>query len=191
MAVEKGDIKYPEPERFWRQSPKLIELQGDLGTVWNDLEATPSFPEEELLSKGAGDLIAIHTKNPQYESYEIFELDSTPSINSHYPKKPYQIMPRVSDQPGEVQIKIYLQKWPSGYRINGAPVTRGYDRVKFVHQGEATFKQVPDQLRSEATRLVALNLTDGIERKRQDLAGLTRVERIVNIINEALEKSAD
>ena len=77
MTAENDKIKYPGEEGFWKQSPKLIELQEDLGSIWQGLQEAPSFPEEELTSKSAGDLIAIHTKNQQYESYEIFELGAT------------------------------------------------------------------------------------------------------------------
>lgn len=178
--------KYPGPEGFWRQSPELIGLQDDLKQLWLGLEASPPFPEGDITSKKPGDLIAIRSRNPQYESYKIFELGSIPRTE-RYPRELYHIMPRVSKEEGDPQIMIYLEKWPSGYRINGEPVREGFDWGMFVHKGEAEFKDTPEQLRNEGIRLVALKLMRKSERMTD--AEKQEGERILNIVKTAAEKT--
>lgn len=180
---KEDQIKYPGAEGFWRQSPELIPLQEDLGKLWQSLEETPSFPEAEITSRGEGDVIAVRTRNSQYESYHVYELGSTPRIEDRYPKKPYALMPRIADDQSEAQIKLYLEKWTSGYRVNGEPVVRGFDWVDFVHQGEAEFKLIPEHLRNEGVRLVALKMMARAEQQKPEEVG--RSQRVLDIVKGA------
>lgn len=138
--------RYPGPEGFWRQSPELMGLQKELEQLWDRLEQLPQLPEPELTSMETGEIIAIKSQNRQYTDYRILELGSTPRMENRYPRKPYHILPRVAKGEEEPQIEVDIEKWPSGYRINGEPVVEGFDWNIFVHQGEATFKRVPASL---------------------------------------------
>lgn len=188
MAEEsKERRKYPGPERFWRQSPELMGMQNELRELWDRLEEIPSFPEEKILLKSPGKIIAIKKQTDLYTDYKIFKLDSPPTISERDAAKPYHLRPWVPREGEDPQIMIDFQKWPSGYRIDGEPVTEvgGWDM--FVHRGKAEFKDMPEWVRGEGIRLVALRLIKKDERlseaKRQE------GKRILNLVKSAVEKT--
>ena len=181
-----GRAVYPGPEQFWRQSPELIKMQGELGKLWDTLEKIPSFPQREVLSKKPGEIIAIKERTDLYTGYTIFELRSKPTVGEQYYSKPYCLQPRVSKKGEDPQIMVSLEKWPSGYRINGEPVTEGPDWSSIIHRGKAEFKDIPQVVRSEGVRLVALKLME--EDKRLTEAARQKDKRILDLVKSAIER---
>lgn len=164
-------------------SPELEPLQEGLDKLWQGLEETPSFAETEITSRVEGDLIAVRTRNPERESYRICILGSTPIIENRFAKKPFALMPRIADDPSEAQIRIYLEKLPSGYNISGCPVVKGLDWVDYVHEGEAVFKVIPEHLRAEGIRLLSLRMM--AEADQRDSQAARKDKRTLDFVKKA------
>ena len=181
MKIEqKGN--YPGPEGFWEQSPQLIEMQGDLSGFWAQLEAVSKFPSGELSQRKPGEIIAIRRVFSEYECYKIFPLGNVPQITERYPKKPYVIIPETHRDSSQAQIMLYIQKWPSGYNISGGPLVEDFDWVHFSQLGEEDYALVPENIRNEGVRLLALKMMNA---PQKDEGTVTQEQEILDMVKRA------
>lgn len=167
MAERKDNpTQYPGPEMFWRQSPELMDMQGDLARLWQELENLSRISDHELLLRTPGAIIGINQVNSQYKLYRLLELGHCPVEDPKYPNiniLPREVDPR--DVKTEPSIMVYLEKWPSGYRINGGPITTDYSNSIFVPKDKGEFLDVPRAVYRESVRQLTLKMMAKADRK--------------------------
>jgi hypothetical protein len=166
-----GEKHYPGSEMFWRQAPELIDMQSDLSQLWQRVEDLPRLSEQDVLQQTPGARIGIKRGNPnsENESYRFLELGRQPVEDPKYPNiiiSPRAVDPR--DEKARPSIMVYLDKWPSGYKIDGNPVTTDFDNVIFVPKREGEFIYLPQEAYGEAVRQLTLKMMAGEARKRAE-----------------------
>lgn len=149
--------QYLGPEGFWRTSPELIEMQGDLEKLWDNLENLPTLGEDQILALKRHDLVTVK-RSGEPSTYKVFEVGYTPTEVEQYPKKPFLVRPEEGRDEQDAPLMVYLSKWPSGYEISASPVTKEYDNNIFVQKREDEVKRVTLDLRGEAIRQAALKM---------------------------------
>lgn len=148
---------YPGSEGFWRTSPELVEMQGDLEKLWNNLESLPALEDSQILGLERNDLIAVK-RYGQPSIYKVFELGHTPNEIERYPKKPFLVRPKEGHNEQNAPLMVYLSKWPSGFEITATSVTDRYDNNIFVQKRKDEVKRISSDLSNEAIRQAALKM---------------------------------
>lgn len=165
-------------EGFWKISPELVEMQGDLEKLWSNLESLPALEDDQILDLKRNDLIAVKRHgNPS--TYKVFELGHTPNEVERYQKKPFLVRPEEGRNEQDAPLMVYLSKWPSGFEIKATPVTDGYDNNIFVQKREDEVKRVSLDISNEATRQAALKMM------KHGHANPEEGKRILDIVKEA------